>query len=143
VVQQLAAGVQTSDIRVLVLLQTSAKHSSGPVDMLLPASHPSHDGVGPQGHLPGRIHGRHMHAKHRAGPSMAPALIMTSAPAPPSSAGWNTSSTVPVSSASRALSSLAAPSSIVMWAAGGNGDAISALQAAANQTEVSASSRIS
>mmetsp|Transcript_24540 Transcript_24540/g.72725 ORF Transcript_24540/g.72725 Transcript_24540/m.72725 type:complete len:233 (-) Transcript_24540:30-728(-) len=51
-------------------------------------------------------------------PSSAPVLIMMSAPAPPSSKGWNTNLTVPLrppASASALASSFAAPSSIAMW----------------------------
>mmetsp|Transcript_16746 Transcript_16746/g.41104 ORF Transcript_16746/g.41104 Transcript_16746/m.41104 type:complete len:346 (-) Transcript_16746:304-1341(-) len=52
-----------------------------------------------------------------SGGAMAPrpASSIRRAPAPPSSAGWNTSRTVPGSSASMPFSTLAAPSSMAVW----------------------------
>ena len=52
----------------------------------------------------------------RSIPSRTPCSIIFRAPAPPSSAGWNTSFTVPRSEASRSFRSAAAPRSIVVCA---------------------------
>mmetsp|Transcript_35958 Transcript_35958/g.91910 ORF Transcript_35958/g.91910 Transcript_35958/m.91910 type:complete len:223 (+) Transcript_35958:470-1138(+) len=66
--------------------------------------------------LPESSQGHTCMAKTASTPSMTPSCTITSAPAPPSSAGWNSSLTVPGSVASCSLRILAAPSSMAMCA---------------------------
>ena len=54
-------------------------------------------------------------ARSILGPSITPSAIIAFMPPMPSSAGWNTSFTVPASCGARSFSTAATPSSVVVW----------------------------
>jgi len=49
------------------------------------------------------------------GPSITPSAIISRMPPMPSSAGWNTSFTVPASCGARSFNTSATPSRVVVW----------------------------
>ena len=101
---------------------TGSRHSSGwlacpPAPCTSMVKVPLADMTGPSGHtaVPNGIAGQLCQPKITSTPSSAPPAIISRAPCPPSSAGWNSSDTGPGNSDSWARNHRVAAMSVAMW----------------------------